>query len=98
MVTKNPTPAPSDGKPSERSLLSQEDVSKPGKCHPWRSPKNPPSFIIPRTLSGYLYAKLRKKTHVEVTKISLLEVPANFSLHLPSREVTGVQLETRNTS
>lgn len=38
VVTKNPTPAAESGRPEERSRCSQDEVSKPGKCHPSRSP------------------------------------------------------------
>lgn len=51
VVTKKPTPAASFGRPSEKLRDVQEDVSKPGRCQPSRSPKRPPSFSTPRTLS-----------------------------------------------
>ena len=51
VVTKNPTPGPLDDRDDR---LAQDEVSKPGRCHPSRSPKRPPSFKIPRVLSGKL--------------------------------------------
>ena len=58
VVTKNPTPAAPSGKPAERSRFTQLLVSNPGRCHPARSPKSPPSFSTPRVVSG----KLREKS------------------------------------
>jgi hypothetical protein len=49
---KNPTPAEEFGRPEDRFLYVHDDVSNPGRCQPWRSPKRPPSLKIPRTLSG----------------------------------------------
>ena len=54
VVTKNPTPAPPLGRPSDRSRETQLLASNPGRCQPSRSPKRPPSFMMPRTLSGKL--------------------------------------------
>jgi hypothetical protein len=54
VATKNPTPAAPPGKPAERSRATQLLVSNPGRCHPARSPKSPPSFSTPRVVSGYL--------------------------------------------
>lgn len=54
VVTKKPTPACPEGRPSLNSRLAHVDVSKPGRCQPCRSPNKPPSFNTPRTLSGYL--------------------------------------------
>ena len=38
VVTKKPTPGPPEGSPSDRSRAVQLEVSKPGRCHPCRSP------------------------------------------------------------
>jgi hypothetical protein len=35
-------------------------VSNPGRCHPARSPKSPPSFSTPRVRSGKLCVQERK--------------------------------------
>ena len=54
VVTKKPTPAVPPGSPDESEREVHDDVSKPGRCQPSRSPKSPPSFRMPRTLSGKL--------------------------------------------
>lgn len=47
VVTKKPTPAEEFGRPCTRSRDAQPEVSKWGRCQPWRSPKRPPSLKIP---------------------------------------------------
>lgn len=79
VVTKNPTPAVSLGKPDERSRDIHEDVSKPGRCHPCRSPKRPPSFRTPRNLSGYLEAP-----HCESGRIDHREFTDMYPVYPPT--------------
>lgn len=51
---KNPTPAALLGRPLDRSREAHPLVENPGRCHPCRSPKRPPSLKTPRVLSGKL--------------------------------------------
>lgn len=62
VVTKNPTPALEFGRPWTSSRDVQLDVSKPGKCHPFRSPKRPPSLKMPVFHEKYIWLRIRLDT------------------------------------
>lgn len=84
VVTKNPTPAEPFGRPLERSRGAHPFVENPGRCHPFLSPKRPPSLNTPRVLSGKLNNIRSMKQRKKITPTYFLYPPTlPWTFHSP---------------
>lgn len=102
-ATKKPIPAAEFGMLWDKWRGVQADaelIGKPGRCHPFRSPNNPPSLSTPRTLSGYLRGGCCQYNGWSLTdgKSDLPFVAPDFPLYFPSCEVTAAELIPADSS